>query len=278
MIGQHPECYGLPELNLFLGDTLGESWQAYPNLRQFVTRHGLLRTLAQLHEGVQTAETVAHAREWIAQHWDWPAGKVLGHIQELVGNKILVEKSPSTAFEHEYIERLISVFPKAAILHLIRHPRATAESILSLRSTYQPLNRALGNSAARDPERIWRRTHELIITMTEGLRLGQCLRLKGEALLSDPENYLSQICQWLGISADVKALDAMMHPERSPYASLGPPGAPGGNDRNFLSNPAIDLTRLAKLKEPRLYGELSWRPGEMFMAETRKLAKQLGYQ
>ena len=104
------------------------------------------------------------------------------------------------------------------------------------------------------------------------------MRIKGEALLLDLENYLPQICEWLEIRIDNDAINAMMHPEDSPYNSEGPPGAPRGNDPNFLTHPAIDRARLAKLKEPTLEGELDWRPGELFAPETRKLAKQLGYQ
>jgi Sulfotransferase family len=278
MIGEHPDCYGLPELNLFLGDTLGESWQRYPVLRRLAGKDGLLRTLAQLHEGKQTDDTVTRAEEWFAQHSDWPVAKVFDHIQELVGHKILVEKSPTTAFQREYMERMLNVFPNVNILHLIRHPRGTAESVVSLRASHEGLNRLLESVKTVDPEKRWRETHELIIRMTENLPLGQCMRLKGEALLSNLENYLSQICEWLGIRTDNDAINAMMHPEHSPYACPGPPAAPRGNDPNFLSNPVLDRARLAKLKEPTLEGELKWRPGEMFAPETRKLAKQLGYQ
>jgi len=298
IIGEHPECYGLPELALFLGDTLGQSWCAFPvvrralleghpaieasdsgpALRHVIGRDGLLRTLAQLHEGTQTVDTVSRANEWLVRHSDWPVRKVFDHIQELVGDRILVEKSPVFAREQSYIERMLSVFPKGRILHLIRHPRGTAQSFISIRSTHGRVSRAAGNSPARDPERVWRTTHEVIMMITEDLSLGQCMRLKGEALLSDLENYLPQICEWLGIRTDREAINAMMHPENSPYARRGPPSAPLGNDPNYLENPAIDRERLAKLKEPRLDGELPWRPGETFTPETLRLARQFGYQ
>src|SRR5262245_38575411 len=278
IIGQHPDCYGLPELNLFLGDTLGEAWHKYPVLKLFLGRDGLLRTLAQLHEGTQTADTVARAQEWVTQHAEWPVRKVFDHIQDLVGDRILVEKSPMFTREQEYILRMLHVFPKASILHLIRHPRGMGKSFIDLRSEYDVLNRAVADTGVRDPEKIWLATHELIVAITEELPVGQCMRIKGEALLLDLENYLPQICEWLEIRTDNDAINAMMHPEDSPYASEGPPGAPRGNDPNFLTQPALDRARLAKLQEPSLEGELDWRPGELFAPETRKLAKQLGYQ
>ena len=278
IIGQHPDCYGVPELNLFLGDTLGEAWNKYPVLKLFMGRDGLLRTLAQLHEGEQTADSVERAQEWVTGHTGWPVRKVFDHLQELVGNKIIVEKSPMFTREREYIERMLSVFPRASILHLIRHPRGMGESFITLRGEYDVLNQAVKDTGVRDPESIWQATHGLIVAMTEDLPLGQCMRIKGEALLSDLENYLRQICEWLEIRTDAEAINAMMHPEDSPYASEGPPGAPRGNDPNFLTAPAIDRARLAKIKEPSLEGELNWRPGQMFAAETRRVAKQLGYQ
>ncbi len=258
---------------MFLGDTLGEAWHKYPVLQLFMGRHGLLRTLAQLHDGKQTAETVARAEEWIAQHSDWAVRRVFEHLQELVGNKILVEKSPMFTGDPEYLARMIHAFPSASILHLIRHPRGMGEFFVNLRTEYKALNQVV----AEEPEKAWQATHELIMTITENLPLGQCMRLKGEALLADLGTYLPQICEWLGIRTDAEAIQAMMHPEHSPYASPGPKGAPRGNDPNFLANPNVDRARLAKLREPSLDGELSWRRGEVFTSETRKLAKQLGY-
>jgi len=277
IIGQHPDCYGLPELNLFMGDSLGEVWGGHAGFMRTFGRDGLLRTLAQLHDGEQRPDTIVRAREWITQHSAWPIRQVFDHIQELVGNKILVEKSPSTVFNADFLNRMLQTFPKANILHLLRHPRGTASSVLSLRAGREGLNRLVGNLESMDPERTWRRTHQMIVNATDQLPLGQCMRLKGEALLSNLKVYLPQICEWLDIRTDQEALEAMMHPEHSPYAGPGPTGATGGNDPNFLAEPKLDLARLAKLREPFLPGELSWRPGQFFEPSTLKLAKQLGY-
>ncbi|QIB35184.1 sulfotransferase family protein [Ancylobacter pratisalsi] len=276
ILGQHPQCYGLPELNLFLGDTLGEVWTGFGTFMKSFGRHGLLRTLAQLHDGVQNEETVARAQEWILARTDWPIRKVFDHIQELVGPRILIDKSPSTLFRAEFLERALKQFPDANYLHLVRHPRSTAASVLSLRAAHEQIAR-MANNALFDPERIWRVSHELSVTLTEPLPLGQSMRLKGEAMLANLEIYLPQICEWLGIRSDPEAIEAMMHPENSPYACEGPPNAPRGNDPNFLENPSIDTERLARIREASLIGELSWRPGENFDPRTVKLARQLGY-
>lgn len=277
IIGQHPQCYGLPELNLFLGEDLGELWNGVPAFMGSFGRDGMLRAIAQLHEGEQTADSIMRAQEWVIEHGNWPVRTVFDHIQELAGPKVLVEKSPSTVVKQEYIDRMLRNFPKANLIHLTRHPRGTAESVLSLRAGHQNLNRIVGNIAGLDPERIWRISHERVIAATESLPVGQCMRLKGEALLANLDVYLPQICEWLGLRQDPEAIEAMMHPEQSPYACPGPPGAARGNDPNFLENPHLDPARLAGIKEPCLAGELSWRAGEVFDKTTIKFARQLGY-
>jgi hypothetical protein len=277
IIGQHPDCYGLPELNLFVADTLGQAWHGTIGFMGNFGRDGLVRVLAQLHDGEQNPDTVRRAKEWIRQHPDWPVRQVFDHIQELVGKRILVEKSPSTVFRREFLDRMLRTFPAANMLHLIRHPRGTAESVMGLRANFGGLNRLVGNLKSRDPERVWLSTHNMIVAATEKLALGQCVRLKGEAFLANLDIYLPQICEWLDIRHDAEALEAMLHPERSPYAKSGPQGASGGNDPNFLADPKLDRKRLSKLKEHLLPGELSWRPGQQFEPATVKLAKQLGY-
>src|SRR5215472_5922625 len=78
MLGQHPQLYGLPELNLHLADTLGEWWQKLGH-RRFTRVHtnGVLRTVAQLYFGGQTEETVNQAQEWIQQRPSWSTADVL---------------------------------------------------------------------------------------------------------------------------------------------------------------------------------------------------------
>ena len=276
IIGQHPQCYGLPELNLLIGDTLGEVWNHPSFYMRTYGRDGLLRTLAHLHEGAQTPDSVSHAREWAERHADWPVKTVFDHLQELVGPRILVEKSPLFVHQQEFMERLLRIFPKANLLHLTRHPRGMGTSLVSYLEK-QGRGRMLRNNAARDPEETWRQSHERIVVSTEALPPGQCMRLKGESFLGRLDVYLPQVCEWLDIRRDEEALAAMLHPEDSPYASPGPRGALRGNDPNFLENPELDLDRLVRIAEPSLAGELSWRPGEGFGEPTIKLARELGY-
>ncbi|RAI04296.1 sulfotransferase [Acuticoccus sediminis] len=274
IVGQHPQCYGLPELNLFLADDVRGLWHGPMSMPIF--RDGLLRALAELHDGEQTDDTVMRARAWITAHLDWDTRKLFDHLQELVGPRILVEKSPSIVSRDDYIARMLRIFPDANILHLTRHPATNGESIIALRNRFDALQ-AVARGPAADPERMWNRCHEVILKATSDLPLGQCMRIKGETLLSDLDCYLTQICEWLDIDTSRSAFDAMMRPETSPYARPGPKGALRGNDPNFLSNPAIDQARLARINSPSLEASVPWGDGGILSERTRKLAMRFGY-
>jgi hypothetical protein len=106
------------------------------------------------------------------------------------------------------------------------------------------------------------------------------MRIKGEDVLSEPDLYLPQVAEWLGLRTDPEAIDAMKHPENSPYACIGPAPARGGNDGKFMRSPKL---RPGKIKEPSLKDELE--KGELkdtvdddFAEKLINFAKQLGYR
>jgi len=96
---------------------------------------------------------------------------------------------------------------------------------------------------------MWYRFHKNIIEFTKTLPTAQTMRIKGEDVLSNPDIYLPQISEWLGIRTDRPAIEAMKHPELSPYAYRGPSLAAGGNDGNFMRAPEL---RAGRIKEPSL--------------------------
>jgi Sulfotransferase family len=276
MIGQHPQIYGLPEVNLSHGETLGDMWDSVTAAMNFGTS-GLLRLLAQLHENVQTDEAVLRARQWIMRRKHWSGKRVFDYLQETIGpDKIMVDKSPRNTMKLEHLQRLLAIFPRASFLHLTRHPQTQGKSTIELIKSYGDKDPSERN-AHFSPDRVWTRSQTNILKFAESLSTGQYMRIKGEMLLSNPHFYLEQVCDWLGIDPGPDAIDRMLHPETSPYACIGPESAPFGNDPNFLENPKLDLARLAKIKEPPLYGPVEWLKGEEFSKPVIKLARQFGY-
>jgi hypothetical protein len=119
--------------------------------------------------------------------------------------------------------------------------------------------------------------HVNICTFLDGLPKGQQMCVRGEDLLRDPDAYLRRIAAWLGLRTDNEAIQAMKHPEQSPYAGFGPLNARLGNDPSFLENPA--LRNGPQARKPTLEGPLRWRrDGGEFSPEVKELARAFGYR
>jgi hypothetical protein len=277
MLGQHPQMYGLPEVNLFVAETLGEMWGFYARRR--FGRDGLLRAVAQLYAGEQTIQTILLAQRWIQMRLPCDTGTVFRELVEKANGAILVDKSPITILRAEYFQRLRRTFPRARFIHLLRHPRGMGESML----------RTFGNAMALrmnavdystdpptiDPQKAWYSLHINILTFLATVPEEQVLRIQGEALLCNPDRHLPRIAEWLGLRTDQAAIEEMKHPERSPFACLGPPNARFGGDPNFLRDPRL---KPAKGKPLSLAGPLPWRPdGKGFSREVKDLAHEFGY-
>jgi hypothetical protein len=280
MLGQHPEAYGMPELNLFINDTVKELLEGLTGYRQ-IQLHGLLRAVSQLYGGEQTLASVDMARRWLLRRFDVSTSAIYHELCEKVAPLHIVDKSPVYSLKPEYLQRIRAAFPDARYLHLLRHPRSQGESVMKVAKGLMAI---LANSIdyttdppTIDPQISWFDMQERIIQYLEtDVPAPRRMRVRGEDVLADPEGVLTEICSWLGMRTDAEAIDAMLHPENSPYASLGPIGAHLGNDINFLRSPKLERK---PLKPSSLEGPLPWRTdGKPFEERIKRLAVELGYQ
>lgn len=297
MIGQHPQMYGLPEMHFFGYETVSDYWQACL-LANYTMKDGALRAVAQLVFGGQSETTVKLARGWLRRRYHLTTGALLEQLAQRVHPKIFVEKSPNSLNRREPMSRMYEMFPEARFIHLVRHPRGHAESIMKFigqrrklgpiprshwliyLSTYPHTNDGQGRKVRPkldlDPQFGWYAVNANIHDFLKSIPEAQKLTLRGEEMLTDPDRTLREVCLWLGLRADNEAIEEMKHPERSPYACIGPAGARYGNDTFFLRNPVL---RPAQAQEHSLKGPLSWRQdGREFAPRVKELARQFGYQ
>jgi hypothetical protein len=239
MIGMHPDLYGFPELSLFRGSVVRDlitDRAGARGLPQRARTAGLARTIAELHEGRQDEDTVTRARRWLAEREDWEVPEVLDHLLGRVAPRVGIEKSPEDSNRQDYLERLDAAYPRARYLHVTRHPVPTVHSMYKAWFDQHlwdiPDDRfhlhLLGT---------WMFHHGRVKRFTAALPPDRWMRVRSEDVLNDPETTLPAICRWLGIDPGPEAVEAMMHPERSPFAKLGPSNALGGNDPKFLGAP-----------------------------------------
>lgn len=279
MLGQHPGHYGMPELNLFLADTLGDLVDHTRGEKHFML-HGLMRAVAQLYAGEQSLNALDLVRRWVGKRLKASTADIYRELQEKVGSLTIVDKSPVYVSRPEILERLWSTFPDAYFMHLVRHPLTQGKSLL--RAGNGAMARMAGSydNSVRppvlDPQIAWLRNQRLILEFMQRVPPERKNTVCGEKILAQPDRYLPEICAWLGRECDAAAIEAMLHPEDSPFACLGPLGANLGNDVEFLKSPAF---REQAMEQGSLQGALPWRQdGKGFSPEVIEMAGRFGYE
>src|SRR5712692_1799584 len=122
--------YALPETHLLLAETVGEWWEICAG-SSFSMADGLFRAVAQLYFGEQTERSIVLARAWLRRRLPFATGYILELLAEQVRPRMVVEKSPSIVFHIGSMQRAYRMFPQARFIHLLQHPRAHAEAVVS---------------------------------------------------------------------------------------------------------------------------------------------------
>ncbi len=275
MLGQHPGLCAFPELALFRKDTVDALLGDPPGWRGPPTRlrlAGVFRALAEHHHGEQTPETVDGAVSWVEARRTWSVGDLLDHLLALAAPRIGVEKSPESSSRDEYLARMSGTYPRARYLHLTRHPAPSVASMYRVWEDkgYWNVRHELFHHFCLA---VWYHQHERILEFTRSLPPDRVLRVRSEDVLNAPSESLPRICRWLGLESGEDEIEAMTHPERSPYARTGPQGAAGGWDQDFMLDPSLRCTELpASLDLPA-----GWHIDPWLELASRELAIRLGY-
>jgi len=277
MIGQHPDLAGLPELKLFAYPTIGELQASLPRywIERGVTHRspGLLRALAEFEFGGQTLESLSAAREWINERLLWSGAAVFDFLLERVSPRIAVEKSPENVNTDDTLERVSSAYARARYLHLTRHPVTTQRSMQEHLSRTVPAHPQDGEPMAGIAA--WYETHRRILHFAADLPADRYTRVRAEDVLNDSLPQLRAIAAWLRVRTDDSAIEAMKHPEASPFAKPGPldSGAVGGGDPSFLRDPIPHRVHVPGTLDP----PTGWAAGASVWKMVVALANRLGY-
>jgi hypothetical protein len=278
MLGQHPQMYGLPETYLFTSQTMGEWWASHSGSDRI---DGLSRAVAQILFQNQTEVSIRLARQWLRRPHRRTAD-VLSDLAAKLAPLMLVEKTPQACERIEFLQRIDAEFPSTRFLHLLRHPLGHVLSRLERRlknwqKTMPEMDmvqvaRKFGDA---DPQMLWLRCNRNIVSFLEGIHPDRQMRLRGEDLLGNPDKHLRDIAIWLNLRCDPEAIEAMKHPEHSPFACFGPRNARMGGDENFFQRPTLQPLRQTAQS---LHGAVPWRrDGKGLRPVIQDLARRFGY-
>ncbi|WP_017293948.1 hybrid fatty acyl-AMP ligase/type I polyketide synthase [Geminocystis herdmanii] len=230
MLAGNPYLVSPPELHLLPFTTLKE------RQKQLEASHldeGLQRTLMDL-KGITAEESEALINQWVEENLSIP--DLYKILQELSGNRLLVDKSPTYGMEMATLLHAQKMFSNAKYIHLIRHPYSVIESFARLR-----MDKLLGLSHHGNPyeigEAIWRKSNENIVDFTSQLDSSRVYRVFYEELVTNPEAIMREMCDFL----EVPFSESVLNPYEGERMTDGVRNASMGvGDPNFHSRSTID--------------------------------------
>ncbi len=195
MLGGHPRLFSPPELELLSFNTLRERRAAFSG-RDAFWLEGVVRGVMEI-RGCGPAEAEALVEE--AEREDLTALEFYGRMQEWLGGRILVDKTPSYALDPAILRRAEEGFEEPRYIHLIRHPLGMVHSFEEAKLDQLFFRHPHPFSRRQLAELIWRASHENIVEFLRGVPAGRQHWVRFEDLLREPEETLREICAFLGL-------------------------------------------------------------------------------
>jgi hypothetical protein len=263
MLAGHPQLFAPPELELLSFNTLRERREGFTGRNSFWLE-GTVRAFMELNSW--DAET-ASAFMQQCEEQDLTVQELYGLLQQRLGERMLVDKTPAYALDLAILQRAEEDFEQARYIHLIRHPYGMIHSFEEA---------ALDQVFFRHPhpfetrelaELIWLLAHENIEAFLQTIPEERQMHIHFEELVQQPERVMKDLAAWLHIE---------FHPEMlQPYTGrkmtegitatskmLG--------DIKFHQHKTIDVTVAHRWQEEYVedfLGEMTW-----------QMTEALGYQ
>jgi sulfotransferase family protein len=250
MLARHPKLFASSELCLLPFESMGARGRALDALGQGWMRFGLLSAIIEL-----TGMTIQQAEQecLMLEARDIAVATVYARLQELAGNRVLVDKSPIYASHPAWLSYAERMFQAPRYIHLTRHPSAVIESYVRMRF-YRFSRRhwlVWDENPWRHAEKVWTSTNLHILRFLGQVDAGRQLRVSYEALVADPAGVLTRICDFLEIPFDPGMLTPYSEGAGSPLDAIGiRAGDPGFSSHSGIEAGLASEWRLARRSHP----------------------------
>ncbi len=263
MLAGHSNLFCPPELNMLFFEDMPSWWQNIGFGQEFQwTAQGVQWAFAEL-LGLEADKSEAFLQDLIQRNES--THQVYGQLEELAGDRLLVDKTPTYSMDMETLQRAEALFDAPKYIYLVRHPYAVIESFLRIR-----LDKLFGPSlfeeADVDPyvvaETVWAICNRNLLQFFESIESERYHLIHYEEMVSDPAQVMTGLCRFL----DIPFSEALL----APYDGRRERMIGGLGDPNILQHDGIDAKLgevWRKIKLPRRLDK-----------STRQLAIKLGYE
>lgn len=198
MLAGNPALFAPPELHLLSYATMNERREDLSNEHSEHLLDGTVRALMQTR-----GWTGDQARRFIADCEDsgMSTREFFGVIQAELGERLLVDKTPTYAFSEDILRQAEACFDDALYIHLTRHPcgmiRSYEESNLTRMMPLLMKNSEFSMSALA--EMIWLVSNRNILSFGESVPAERWFSVSYEQVVSQPEPSMRRLCQFLDV-------------------------------------------------------------------------------
>ena len=265
MLAGHPQLFAANELQLLHFNTLQERKEAYTG-KFSLWSEGTIRTIMELKNcNADEAKSIMQTFE----KENLTTQDFYDTLQNWVGNRIIVDKSPSYAMDMMALEKAEADFDNAIFIHLSRHPYSMVKSFEKM---YMDQVMFLGKqnyNSRNTGELIWTESHQNIDNFLKKIPADRQFRIIYEDLLKQPREVMEEMCETIGLPFHPNLLNPYLDIEKKMTDGLYDNSKPMG-DPNLLKHGSIKSKKAEEWKKVK--------DDNFLHAETWKLAKEIGYE
>ncbi|MCA1613498.1 MAG: amino acid adenylation domain-containing protein, partial [Acidobacteria bacterium] len=265
MLAGHPLLFAPPELELLSFDTLGERRAAFSGGDSFWLE-GLVRAVMEL-KGSDAAAATRLTEE--LEERGLTTKECYGLLQDWLGVRRLVDKTPSYALDPSALEKAEADFEGALYIHLIRHPFGMIRSFEEARLEQIFFRHEHPFTRRELAELIWLVSQQNILRFLGRVPRERQHRVRFEELLGEPEAVLKGVCRFLNVDFVEDMRRPYRDKERRMTDGLHAESRMLG-DVKFHRHAGIDARAGERWREQRGHDDLA--------PETWEMAVRLGYQ
>jgi amino acid adenylation domain-containing protein len=274
MLGHHPALFAPPELGLLSFNTLSERRAAFSGRNSF-RLEGTIRAIMELRAcDAEAARQIMAAYE----EQQLTTAEFYSLLQQWIGAKILVDKTPLYALDKATLRRAERDFAQARYLHLVRHPYGMIRSFEEARLDRIFFWRQHSFSRRELAELVWLLCHQNILEFLQNVAARRQYRVCFEDLVRQPGSVMEGICRFL----ELPFHPAMLEPYRGNGMTDGVYTVSRMmGDAKFHEHSSIDPRVADRWQEQGgqdFLGELSWQMAAALGYTRQPVAEERGEQ
>ena len=264
MLAGHPQLFAANELQLLHFNNLKERKEAYTG-RFSLWSEGTIRTIMELKKcDADTAKGMMQTYE----EENLSTKDFYQILQSWVGDRIIVDKSPSYAMDKMALEKADNDFDNAIFIHLSRHPYSMTKSFEKMHMDQVMFLEKHDYDSKETGELIWTESHKNISKFLEKIPDDRQFRIRYEDLVTDPEKVMNEMCEVVGLPFHPSLIKPYLDIENKMTDGLYDSSKPMG-DPNLYKFKSIQAQKAGEWKDAQDDNFLS--------STTWKLAEKLGY-